>query len=157
MNRLSMMFVSAINHAIHQLIFTNLHRFLCPMPPIHPFTCTHNIPTVHIPQCDAEGCGAEFKKKNQLKKHEVSHTGIMPFPCKTEGCGKGFMLQSQLRTHSKRHTTVYTCDAEGCTRTFDKWSLLVTHRKSHRTLVCQKCNKIFLRPEGVSTAKGRGN
>jgi len=102
-------------------------------------------------QCDAEGCDAEFKKKNQLKKHEVSHTGVMPYPCKTEGCSKGFMLQSQLRTHSKKHTTVYTCDAEGCTHTFAKWSLLVIHRKGHRILTCLKCNKTFLRPEGLKS------
>jgi hypothetical protein len=47
-------------------------------------------------QCEVEGCGSEFRKKNQMKKHEVEHTGVKPYRCETVGYGALPSLASNI-------------------------------------------------------------
>jgi hypothetical protein len=38
--------------------------------------------------CHADGCGAVFHKKSQLRRHAFEHTGVKPYVCPHGDCGK---------------------------------------------------------------------
>ncbi|GBM05347.1 Transcription factor IIIA [Araneus ventricosus] len=89
-------------------------------------------------------CGREFNKHNTLQKHELRHSGQLPYKCSVEDCQKAFLTPSKLKRHMKVHEG-YPCKVLGCDKVFEKWTLYVQHvRDFHRPeYKCQVCNKVF--------------
>ena len=55
-----------------------------------------------------------------LKMHEVTHSTDRPFECDFEGCGKKFKRKDQMRQHGKIHSGIksFRCDYDGCDASF---------------------------------------
>nr|XP_046211608.1 general transcription factor IIIA, b isoform X2 [Oncorhynchus gorbuscha] len=96
-------------------------------------------------KCDHVHCGMEFKKKNQLKTHKITHTQLLPFQCIFEGCKREFAAPGQLKRHEKVHQG-YPCAVEDCPFQGKTWSEYQKHRKAvHRIkLQCDGCSRMFL-------------
>uniref|UniRef100_A0A336LE39 CSON007835 protein n=1 Tax=Culicoides sonorensis TaxID=179676 RepID=A0A336LE39_CULSO len=87
-------------------------------------------------------CGETFRRKQQLKRHSIIHTGNYPYRC--EICNKGAV---SLKAHI-RHRASHIHDCEICGRVFKNWSGLVAHRKISHTIEskvfeCETCKKNF--------------
>lgn len=93
--------------------------------------------------CTFEGCGKAFKKNNQLKTHECTHTQLLPFLCTQEGCGRRFSQRGKLKRHEKVHKG-YSCETEGCSFVAKNWTEMTNHKKVHIVRVqCDQCQKTF--------------
>ncbi|XP_033111899.1 transcription factor IIIA-like [Anneissia japonica] len=95
-------------------------------------------------KCEFDGCGATFKKRQQLTVHEVIHTGINRYHCEVEGCGMQFPLPSKLKRHMQKHE-MRNCPKDGCSETFKSWSLLRKHLSTDHLdeFKCESCGKTF--------------
>lgn len=52
--------------------------------------------------CPEADCGASFKRKQHLIRHQQSHDGSRQFPCLFEGCNKSFTRMDNLSAHERR-------------------------------------------------------
>ncbi|XP_063706530.1 myoneurin [Culicoides brevitarsis] len=94
-------------------------------------------------------CSQSFRRKQQLKRHIILHTGEYPYQC--EVCKKGSInLKAHIR-HRASH--IHNCDT--CGRVFKNWSGLVAHRKiSHvKEFKCEVCNKVFISQKNLNYHK----
>lgn len=48
-------------------------------------------------------CRKGLSSKQNLKEHEFTHTGELPYVCKTPGCGLRFRQGSVLSAHKRVH------------------------------------------------------
>lgn len=48
-------------------------------------------------------CRKALSSKQNLKEHEFTHTGELPYVCKTPGCGLRFRQGSVLSAHKRIH------------------------------------------------------
>jgi len=48
-------------------------------------------------------CRKGLSSKQNLKEHEFTHTGELPYVCKTPGCGLRFRQGSVLSAHKRIH------------------------------------------------------
>ncbi|NP_001081328.1 transcription factor IIIA [Xenopus laevis] len=108
------------------------------------FNRFHNI-KICVYVCHFENCGKAFKKHNQLKVHQFSHTQQLPYECPHEGCDKRFSLPSRLKRHEKVHAG-YPCKKDdSCSFVGKTWTLYLKHvAECHQDLaVCDVCNRKF--------------
>lgn len=78
-----------------------------------------------------EECLESFSQLEQLKQHELTHTGDTPFQCNVTGCVKSFSSKFKLKRHLLIHsqTKTFTCDT--CKRAFRRKDHLKNHEKVH--------------------------
>ncbi|PRP87927.1 hypothetical protein PROFUN_02664 [Planoprotostelium fungivorum] len=89
-------------------------------------------------------CDEKFVKKNQLKRHETTHTGLLPYKC--DQCDKRFNFPSKVKRHiANVHEINYVCSVEGCTAKFGRYLELRKHITTHKLRAgmtnCPKCDK----------------
>lgn len=110
--------------------------------------------TLHVnrlPHACSE-CPEKFRRKIQLKKHEVQkHTGEYSHKCPE--CHKGFLNMFTFTRHLTTHNQEKLKTCADCKFTFTKWSLLVEHRrKTHKTdmrFLCDICDRAFFRKVNI--------
>ncbi|OMJ94429.1 hypothetical protein SteCoe_2484 [Stentor coeruleus] len=51
-------------------------------------------------------CSKMLSSKQNLKEHEFTHTGELPYICKSPGCGLRFRQGSVLSAHKRIHNTI---------------------------------------------------
>ncbi|OMJ92884.1 hypothetical protein SteCoe_4215 [Stentor coeruleus] len=51
-------------------------------------------------------CNKALSSKQNLKEHEFTHTGELPYICKNPGCGMRFRQGSVLSAHKRIHTII---------------------------------------------------
>ena len=51
-------------------------------------------------------CGKVLSSKQNLKEHEFTHTGELPYVCKYPGCGMRFRQGSVLSSHKRIHSFI---------------------------------------------------
>ena len=51
-------------------------------------------------------CNKGLSSKQNLKEHEFTHTGELPYICKSPGCGLRFRQGSVLSAHKRIHTAI---------------------------------------------------
>ncbi|XP_063814113.1 oocyte zinc finger protein XlCOF7.1-like isoform X2 [Pseudophryne corroboree] len=104
----------------------------------------HKIQEGHKSTCLE--CGKCFKRKAQLKVHQVIHTGEKPFSCAE--CGKCFTRRTQLVVHQKIHRGEKPYACSHCDKFFTSNSNLVIHLRTHtgeKPYSCSYCGKGFTR------------
>lgn len=127
-------------------------KFVCKFPDCGKALCTHRLLERHMkrvhegPQFSCLLCSSKFRRKRELKLHEVVHTNVLPYPCAFDGCCKSFLTANHLTRHEKTHDG-HVCPVEGCEAKFETWSLLRKHKSvKHRKLhACSHCQKSFVR------------
>jgi hypothetical protein len=73
---------------------------ILPFPPL----MTRTTPTVtkkHV--CTTDGCNKRFRRLENLKRHQRTHTHERPYPCTVPGCKKRFSRSDNLAQHVKTH------------------------------------------------------
>jgi len=76
-------------------------------------------------------CPVKYNRKDQLRVHELSHTGETPFKCLE--CGKGFTRKDKLVRHSDVHITddsKYRFSCHLCEKRYTQSGSLFTHMKN---------------------------
>lgn len=53
--------------------------------------------------CTTEGCNKRFRRLENLKRHQRTHTHERPYPCTVPGCKKRFSRSDNLAQHVKTH------------------------------------------------------
>lgn len=97
--------------------------------------------------CNA--CKKEFKYRHTLKRHLISHSGIVPRKCHL--CNKGYSVNYRLIEHFRsahRKAPLYKCKL--CTNVYTQSEALEEHVKSHEKkpgpkgpFKCEECEQIF--------------
>ncbi|KAL5281406.1 hypothetical protein ACFFRR_005045 [Megaselia abdita] len=92
----------------HINIHTRLKKYSCVYP-----GCSYvghvsgafgrHVRTVHkkIKNFQCQFCDSRFSRKENLEKHEMTHTGEKPYTC--DICGRGFIQLFGMKTHRKTH------------------------------------------------------
>jgi len=92
-------------------------------------------------------CDKKFAIAQQLKVHQVVHTGEKNYLC--SDCGNSFGSQSTLIDHRKRkHLNHFPHKCKHCVKSFFTRQELEAHVRTHtgvKPFVCQTCNKAFSR------------
>ena len=89
---------------------------------------------------NGEECPKRFCRKDELRRHERTHTKDRKFLCPHYGCGRTFARSDHLTTHMRTHTgnkpyiCLYYSDTTGtnrCTKTFARSDERVRHHSTH--------------------------
>ena len=85
--------------------------------------------------CTVEGCDKQFKQKQHLKNHILTHQDdVRPWLCKHEGCGKSFKSVSHLKDHTQSiHMKLKPFECVFCKSSFSRNSSLKYHIKTIHT------------------------
>ena len=122
----------------------------CPMCPKvfrHLSSLNYHLDSSHNPErvfvCST--CGAFFKHRQILQRHQAVHSNDRPYECGT--CHKTFKTRCNLMNHAAIHNAVkkYTCEL--CGKQFNHITSITTHLKSHRgekQFACEYCDKKFV-------------
>jgi general transcription factor IIIA len=109
--------------------------------------------------CSWEGCDKRFAKRDQLKRHAVTHTSDKPHACTFEGCELRFKYPSALKKHMETHAEQH-CGFEGCNATFMGAKELRQHIKDEHPrkrsdavarFPCTICEKKFKTKQHLQT------
>ncbi|KAL7744864.1 hypothetical protein ACLKA6_007149 [Drosophila palustris] len=104
--------------------------------------------------CSISGCDANFKRLDQLDRHEFHHTGIKKHACTYDGCEKIYSILSHLKRHlrSTHERTVapqktIKCSLPECSKLFTSSCNMQRHvREAHespREYPCTHCPAKF--------------
>ena len=93
-------------------------------------------------QCDY--CPKSFRVKQELERHQPTHTGEKPFDCKL--CDKKFAQSSSLKVHEKCHFGIKEFKCTTCEKCFVESAELRTHQRKHtgeKPFQCNVCKRSF--------------
>lgn len=93
-------------------------------------------------------CGRQFRLRQLLDAHSVTHTGARPAACRYPGCGKRFGQTSTRNYHERTHSDVrpYVCSQCGQSYkqpTIFKTHVATVHGNGARPYQCSRCGKAF--------------
>ena len=92
--------------------------------------------------CDI--CGTAFAKKNNLQKHQKTHSDEKPFACET--CDARFTTKSNMQAHMRLHTGEKPYKCEICDAAFSQRGNLTKHLSIHtgeKPYKCYFCEAAF--------------
>ncbi|XP_067627902.1 zinc finger protein 431 [Eurosta solidaginis] len=110
----------------------------------------------HVKRHDARNfkcnqCNRTFIRHHDLKKHQLIHTGELPYKC--DICSASYRYTHALRDHKERiHLNeTFICKVSGCEAQFRTRSQLNDHKYKHigNPYKCERCSKDFLRRESL--------
>jgi KRAB domain-containing zinc finger protein len=98
-------------------------------------------------------CGKCFKAKQDLTRHEFTHTGEKPFECPI--CDKSFTQKAHLVTHSSVHTGEKPYQCSKCVKCFTTSSSMRRHEQKHgnsaKNFICGTCGFAVSRKDTLET------
>ena len=89
-------------------------------------------------------CNKEFKRKQQLTYHMLSHTGERPFGCSI--CSQRFRAKHHALRHELLHSGLKPFQCLICSKSFARRENLTAHLTIHtgeRPFKCNPCQKDF--------------
>ena len=98
-------------------------------------------------KCDK--CEKSYPFQSQLSSHLLTHTNVLEYHCNHDGCGKDFKRKNEYEKHSEVHKgIVHKCHHANCDyQNFDVRNLMA-HLKVHtpevKTYTCKHCKETFL-------------
>ena len=98
-------------------------------------------------KCDK--CEKSYPFQSQLSSHLLTHTNVLEYHCNHDGCGKNFKRKNEYEKHSEVHKgIVHKCHHVNCDyQNFDVRNLMA-HLKVHtpdvKTYMCKHCKETFL-------------
>ena len=93
-------------------------------------------------------CGRQFRLRQLLATHSVTHTGARPAACRFPGCDKRFGQTSTRNYHERTHSDFrpYVCSQCGLSYkqpTILKTHIATVHGSDARPHQCSRCEKAF--------------
>jgi len=100
-------------------------------------------------------CGRQFRLRQSLVAHMVTHTGERPFACRAPGCAKRFGQSSTRNFHERTHSDLRPYLCTECGRSFKQSSYLkvhseMMHSEEQRRYVCNICEREFRTPKALN-------
>ncbi|XP_078234591.1 uncharacterized protein LOC144583770 isoform X1 [Pogona vitticeps] len=89
-------------------------------------------------------CGKSFNKKQDLRKHEGTHSTERPFACLE--CGRSFRLKQILVAHLKVHVGERPFACQQCGKRFSQKHHVESHQRVHtgeKPFACSTCGKRY--------------
>ncbi|XP_053121537.1 zinc finger protein 501-like isoform X3 [Hemicordylus capensis] len=89
-------------------------------------------------------CGKSFSKKQDLRKHQGTHSTERPFSCLE--CGRSFRLKQILVAHMKVHVGERPHACPQCGKRFSQKHHVESHQRVHtgeKPFVCTTCGKRY--------------
>ena len=89
-------------------------------------------------------CNRGFRKRANLNRHILTHTGERPFSC--EKCGKTFSTAHAVKLHDRQHTGDKPYQCEKCLKKFTYYANYKIHLGSHsdeRPFPCVICGRAY--------------
>ncbi|XP_060104153.1 zinc finger protein OZF-like [Heteronotia binoei] len=89
-------------------------------------------------------CGKSFSKKQDLRKHQGTHSAERPFPCPE--CGRRFRLKQILAAHMKVHVGERPFACAQCGKRFRQKHHVESHQRVHtgeKPFACTTCGKRY--------------
>jgi uncharacterized Zn-finger protein len=100
-------------------------------------------------------CGRQFRLRQLLAAHTVTHTGERPSVCRFPGCGKRFGQTSTRNYHERTHSDARPYVCAQCGQCFKQPIIFKTHVSSvhggARPYRCTQCGKTFKVCSGLHT------
>lgn len=112
-------------------------------------------------RCSHRGCHLQFQRRDQLDRHEYSHTGIKKFSCPNESCSRVYSNQSHLKRHLRTAHSIkpkvsiatIPCQQPDCPKKFANIATAQRHYKQQHSTgpqkrqQCDLCTESFHRKD----------
>lgn len=92
-------------------------------------------------KCIFPNCDKSYTNKGNLKRHEITHSGIKAFKCQFENCNSEFYTNDDLKSHHISHTNnrPFKCNFENCNYAAKTKISINAHKVIHSTIKEYKC------------------